>query len=548
LAKNVANGSCGGEFATITSLRKESEFNMVDENFNALVRRLSTAAAYPHAPGRVDVVETHISFVFLSGQFAYKLKKPVKYDFLDFTSLEKREQACREEVRLNRRLAADIYLGVIPITQEPNGTLQLNGTGVIVDWLVHMRRLPIEETLDKVLRRGELHPEHIDQLASVLATFYRGLEPLPVAPREYRDRYAAHVCGNLNELLAVSHHCPADIVRRVHGFQLQLLHLQPELFEQRVHDGRIVEGHGDLRPEHICFSKPIAIFDCIEFSLDFRRIDIADELAFLAAECDFLGAEWIGPQLFKAMESLIGHRPPPVLIDFYKSYRSCVRAKVNALRADQLTGQDRDRASNESSRHLDLADSYVRHWARPLLVVVGGLSGTGKSTLATHLATLFGCELLQTDVIRIQLFGKSERPVAFESGNYSRSRRRRVYVELIGRAMALLQNGVSVVLDGTFSMAAILSEAHQTVAHRATFLAIECICDQSIARQRIASRVAEGSSFSEMRPELRDQQSVHWEPWPTEIPQIRIDTQQSVDRQIVRVLKELRNIVARLTR
>src|SRR5439155_12847777 len=203
----------------------------------------------------------------------------------------------------------------------------------------------------------------------------------------YRELCLSHVHGNLRELLAVKHHLPRGVVERVHGFQLQLLMLQPALFEGRVESGRIVEGHGDLRPEHICLSDPIQIFDCIEFSPDFRRIDVADELAFLAAECDFLGADWVGPQLLAAYRRQSGDIPPPILIDFYKSYRACVRAKVAALRADQLQGAAQSAAAAEAHQHLALADRHVESWSKPLVLVVGGLSGTGKTTLAKALAS-----------------------------------------------------------------------------------------------------------------------------------------------------------------
>ena len=303
---------------------------MIDTEFNAIVCWLSTPAAYPQPPKHVEVVETHISIVFIAGSFVYKLKRRVKYDFLDFTTIEGRKLACREEVRLNRRLTADVYLDVLPITRDTDGLLHLGGDGAVVDWLVHMRRLPIEKTLDSLHELGKLRSEHIDRLAHVLARFYQGLLPVPITPLEYRVRFIQHVQGNLRELLAVSHHCPRNIVRRIHCFQLQFLHFRPEIFDQRVCDGRIIEGHGDLRPEHICFSEPLSIFDCIEFSAEFRQIDLADEVAFLAAECDFIGANWVGTQLSQILFALLSDRPPPVLLDFYKSYRACVRAKVGA--------------------------------------------------------------------------------------------------------------------------------------------------------------------------------------------------------------------------
>jgi uncharacterized protein len=514
--------------------------NSPANDFNSIVRWLRTSAAYPQLPERVDIVETHISVIFLAGEFVYKLKRPVRYDFLDFTTIEKRELACREEIRLNCRLAPDIYLAAIPITCETDGSLRLGGAGAVVDWLVKMRRLPVNQTLESLVRRHELRPEQIDQLASVLAQFYRSLTPLSMTPDKYRDRYTAHVRGNLDELLAVSHHCPINLVRRVHSFQLQLLNLRPDLFAERVRSGRLVEGHGDLRPEHICFCEPLAIFDCIEFNSEFRQVDVADEMAFLAAECDFLDARWIGEQLFRTMALLRGDRPPPVLIDFYKSYRACVRAKVNALRADQLTGSKRDAAASEANAHLARADSYIQTWQRRLVLVVGGLSGTGKSTLAATIAAKLGCELLQTDVIRLELFGKSERTTEFEQGHYRREARQQVYAAMFSRAKALHADGISVVLDGTFSIAQSLREAQRTICDPHTvFLAIECVCGPAVARQRIFERMSRAKSLSEMRPELIQQQSINWEPWPAELTQFRISSEQTLKQQFANVCANL---------
>ena len=522
---------------------------MSHSEFNAIVRWLRMPTAYPHRPTHVDVVETHISVILIAGQFVYKLKRPVKYDFLDFTSLERRKLACHEEVRLNRRLAPDYYLGVVPITRESDGSFRLQGVGTVIDWLVHMRRLPIEQALDVLLRRGELGREHIDRLARVLSDFYRKLEPLPLTVDEYRNRYIAHVQGNLRELLAISHHCPENIVRRIHSFQLQLLHLRPEMFDNRVLNGHIIDGHGDLRPEHICFSKPLAIFDCIEFSPDFRRIDMADDIAFLASECDCLGAEWVGSQLFQSLESLSDDHPPEMLFDFYKSYRACVRAKVKALRSDQSTDKESENASVAVGNYLTRADGYVRKWARPLVLVVGGLSGTGKSTLATELASMLGCELLQTDAIRNALFGKSDKPVMFERGNYARESRQRVYAEMFRRAQALHEDGLSVILDGTFSTTASLRDAHQIISDsRLVFFAIECFCAPTIADERMASRLVDGTHSSEMRPELSDQQTKSWEPWPKDLSQCRINTEQPLDIQIAKAIASLVAVIKILTR
>lgn len=510
----------------------------------AIVRWLARPHAYPHRPDRVEQIETHISRVFLAGSYVYKLKKPVKFDFLDFSTVVAREHACREEVRLNRRLAPDTYLGVVPVIQAPSGAYQLEGAGEVVDWAVEMRRLPTELTLDALHRRGKLRAEHIDRLAVTLVRFYRSLTPLSLTPQQYCDRYLSHVRGNLRELLAVKHHLPRGVVERVHGFQLQLLMLQPALFEQRVCASRIVDGHGDLRPEHICLSDPIAIFDCIEFSPDFRCIDIADEFAFLASECDFLGADWVGPQLLRAYQAESGDQPAPVLLDFYKSYRACVRAKVAALRAEQLQEQGGEAAAAEAQRHVALADKYVAPWVRPLVLVIGGLAGTGKTTLATALAEALGAELLRTDVIRQQLFGTGHHATEADGGIYRREARERVYDEVFRGAAALHADRIAIVLDGTFSTLDLLLKARElAVDPRSVFLAIECVCPAEVAHQRIANRLAVGRDASEARPEIHDAQRQRWEAWPQQLPQVRIDTTLGLDEQVDHVIAALRSRV-----
>jgi uncharacterized protein len=508
--------------------------------FEAIVRWLAGSECYPHRPDRVEHVETHISHVFLAGSYVYKLKKPVKYDFLDFSTVEARKHACREEVRLNRRLAPETYLDTVPVTLGAGGAIRLNGAGKIVDWLVQMRRLPTELTLDSLHRRGKLRPEHIDRLAAALVRFYQSLPPLQLTPEEYRQRYLSHVHGNLRELLAAGHHLPQEMVERVHGFQLQLLRLRSEILDERVRAGRAVDGHGDLRPEHICLSDPLVIFDCIEFNPDFRCIDVVDELAFLAAECDFLGADWVGPQLLRTYQQQSGDQPAAELWAFYKSYRACVRAKVAALRADQVQGEPQEAAAKEAQWHLALADQFAAPWLRPLVLAVGGLAGTGKTTLAVALADALGAELLRTDVVRHELFGAGYRAAGVDAGIYRPEARERVYEALYRRAAALHADRVSVLMDGTFSAIKSLLRARKLAADPSSiFLAIECVCRPEIARQRISRRLAEGHDASDARPEVHDMQRNRWEVWPEDILQVRVDTEQPLQQQVEQVIAAL---------
>lgn len=508
----------------------------------AIIRWLARPESYSHRPDRVEHLETHISHVFLAGSYVYKLKKPVRFDFLDFSTPESRKHACEEEVRLNRRLAPETYVDVLSITRNADGAFQFGGNGQIVDWLVQMRRLPTELTLEALYQRDKLCPEHVDRLAAVLSRFYQSLTPLPLSPEEYRQRYLAHVRSNRQELLAVGHYLSVESVRRIHGFQLQLLSLQRQIFDERVRSGRIVDGHGDLRPEHICLSDPLTIFDCIEFSPEFRTIDVADELAFLGAECDFLGADWVGPQLLRSYQQQSGDHPPTVLWDFYKSYRACVRAKVSALRADQLQGGPQESAINDAQRHLALADNYATPWLRPLTIAIGGLAGTGKTTLASALADALGAELLRTDVLRRERFGAGTHAAEIDGGIYGREAREQIYSELNRRAAALRADRISVVLDGTFSSLALIEQARKSAQGSSTFIAIECVCRPETAHERIRCRLSAGRDASEAWPGVHDIQRKRWESWPTDIRQIRVDTERALQEQVEQVMGTLRDM------
>jgi uncharacterized protein len=519
-----------------------------------VVHLLRQPGTYPDHPRSVDVIETHISCVFLTDRFVYKLKKPVHYDFCDFSTLAGREHACREEVRLNRRLAHDVYLGVLPIVADAGQALHLaqdeivggnakNAT--IVDWVVQMRRLPIENTLDALVRAGRLKDSQTEQLAEKLAEFYAAAKRLAVAPGDYRRAIRTHLRGNLHELLAPEHALAPAVVSRIHAAQSQFLALAAPLFDARVLEGRVVEGHGDLRPEHICFEDVPVIFDCIEFNPELRRLDVADELSFLAMECDRLGATGVGQRVIDAYATRCADRPPPELWSFYKSYRACVRAKVAALRSRQLTGAAQSAGLDEAREYLQLADGYAGNFARPLVLVVGGLMGSGKSTLAAALADAFACPRLATDVVRRELFGAAKAPAGYDEGTYGKQNRERVYEELFARADRVLGDRISVVLDGTFLSAALLNRAAGlAAARRADLLVVRCGCPAAVARKRIADRAAAGGDPSEARPELYDRQKAEIEACPDRLACVEVDTTDPLDVQIDSVIVRLRGAVA----
>jgi aminoglycoside phosphotransferase family enzyme len=292
------------------------------------VRFLSAPSAYAEAPTDVAVIETHMSFVFLAGNKVYKFKKPVRFPFLDFSTLQAREINCREEVRLNLRLAPDVYLGTIALTLSSDGRLALRGDGSIVEWLVEMRRLPAELMLDRMLVEHRMEEIRTDDLCDTLVSFYRRAKRATLTPAEYVARFSREQEENRSVLTRRKFALDHD---RVPAFLAALdarLEADRPLLEERVLLGHVVEGHGDLRPEHICFTVPIAIFDCLEFSDELRQVDPFDELAYFGVECALIGAPAFGQKLIGKMACRFGEPPPDRLITLYTAWRAMLRARL----------------------------------------------------------------------------------------------------------------------------------------------------------------------------------------------------------------------------
>ena len=328
------------------------------------VEFLGRPDAYPEAPSPVEAVETHMSWVFLTDAHAYKLKKPVRYAYLDFSTVEARRLNCEEEVRLNRRLAADVYLGVIPLVLGAEGRLCVGGPGEAVDWLVQMRRLPAERMLDHLIRSGAVKQAEISLLARRLAHFYAQAAPDSITPQAYRQSLAERIEANLRELASPEFGLGQDVPEGITRSQLGFLESHAELFDSRVRQGRIVEGHGDLRPEHVCLLPEPVVIDCLEFNREFRILDPADELGYLALECERLHAPEVGRWLLKSYTEASGDAPPAALLHFYQSCRAVLRAKLAIwhLRDDGRHPQNKWVATameylELAQRHDDLAGS-----------------------------------------------------------------------------------------------------------------------------------------------------------------------------------------------
>lgn len=290
---------------------------------------LSRPDAYGVSIGQVSCRETHMSWVFLAGSRAFKLKKPVRFAYLDFSTLARREAACRAELQLNRRLAADVYLGVVPLLRAPGG-LAIGGPGIAADWLVVMRRLDEAGTLERRILDRRLSAQDLDRLVATLAAFYRHAGAVHVAPSRHIMDWHRALTDNRRVLFDPRLRLPQGLVRRVDSAQSRFLQQRRELFASRARSGRIVDGHGDLRPEHIWLDDPIRIIDCLEFNPKLRAIDPLDEAAFLCVECDRLGAPWAADYIRRRVLRGWDDGPAEALFRFYRCYRAALRARLAA--------------------------------------------------------------------------------------------------------------------------------------------------------------------------------------------------------------------------
>ena len=293
------------------------------------VAALCSVATYPVPAASVEVIETHFAWVFLVGEHAYKMKKAAAYPLLDLRSLEDRHRNCLDEVRLNRRLAPDVYLGAVPLAVDEQGALKGNGAGAVVDWLVWMKRLPLERMLDRAILTDSATPGALVEIGSLLARFYERQQRYFMPASYYVARLIEGAEREGTALLAPELRLDAKrVTAAVAAVTAALRALQAELGNRAV-EGRVVECHGDLRPEHICLA-PVCVIDSLEFSHELRVLDPAEELAYLRIECVVAGAPQVADQIVTAYQQASGDRFCRRVLDAYQGRRALVRAKILA--------------------------------------------------------------------------------------------------------------------------------------------------------------------------------------------------------------------------
>lgn len=511
------------------------------------------------AQGADEIRETHISWVFLCGDSVYKVKKPVSLGFLDFSTLEKRRQACEAEVELNARLAPEVYRGVVPVIvvdgEHRFGEQASAGEGQVVDWAVHMRRLRDEDRADCRLEKDALEVTHVDRMAETIARFHADCRA-----DEETGRYGepASIAGNVRENFDQTHDAIRRLLREeeadaIETYQLQFLEKHAGLFLERVRAGRVRDGHGDLRLEHFYFEgddpaqAAVRVLDCIEFNERFRYADVASDLSFLSMDLAWHGRVDLAERLLATYARETSDFDLYRLVDFYESYRGYVRGKVATMLAgdEDAPSDARERAEREARRYFLLALAMERRpLLEPTLVAVGGVIATGKSTLADHLGAALGAPAINTDRIRKHMLGARPTDRLYEgswSGAYDPEFTERVYDEVRRCARVVVESGRPVILDASFRSAAMREDAKALAASLGVpFRFLECRADPDVCRARLKVRDQQ-TTVSDGRLEIFDDFLAKWEPVTELSPDehVVVDT----ERPMRELLEQLRRHV-----
>jgi len=490
-------------------------------------------------PG-MELRETHISWVFLASDEVFKVKKPVSLGFLDFSTTEKRRRACEEEVRLNLRLAPGVYRGVVPVTLDSRGRHRFGGEGDPVDWAVRMKRLPDSHRADVRLERGELTGEDVERVAERVARFHRECGPSAAADSYGTvDAIRFNVLENFQQANAtIAQYLGPEQVKELEAWQLRFLKERRSLFEERLRSGRIRDGHGDLRLEHVYLDEHggVTILDCIEFNDRFRFADVCADVVFLAMDLAWHGRVDLAERFIAHYAREAGDYDLYPLVDFYQSYRAFVRGKIASMTADDEAASPgaRERAAAEGRRYFLLALASERpSLVPPMVVAVGGVIASGKSTIAKTLAREMPAPVVDADRTRKQLAGVSPEHPLPESpwtGFYSPEFTRRVYSELCRRASAVLASGRPVILDASFRGKAHRAEARRLAEdNEVPFVFVECRAPDELCRERLRERKKE-RPVSDGRVEVFDDFARSWEPVDELDPSehVILDTSESV--------------------
>jgi uncharacterized protein len=462
----------------------------------------------------VTISETHVGVVFTIGDRAYKLKKPVDLGFLDFSSRQTRLQVCRREVELNRRLSPDVYLGVADV-HDPEGS--------VCEHLVVMRRMPPQRRLSALVGSGADVSDELRQLARLLADFHSQADrSAEISAGATRDAVLARWTANIEDVRRFRDSLlEPGVAERIERCAGRFLQGREALFADRIHAGHVVDGHGDLLTDDVfCLADGPRVLDCLEFDDRMRWLDVVDDVAFLAMDLERLGRPELAEQLLNTYAEFSGDPAPAALVHHYIAYRAVVRLRVACLRSEQESADEAKQTRDEVQLYARLSLRHLEQGA-VRLILVGGLPGTGKSTVSGYLADRFGLVLLSSDRMRKELAGLDPSAAAgteYRAGLYTPEMTERVYRELLDRAGSSLSRGESVVLDASWTRESDRRHARDLAAATASdFVALECVASAAVTAERLRTR---GPTPSDANQDVAREMAADAEPWPeaTQLP------------------------------
>lgn len=485
---------------------------MSGTNQHRLIQALHDPALYRHPVSNVTLKETHANWILLAGDYAYKIKKPVNFGFLDFTTLEKRRFYCEEEIRLNRRLAPEIYLRVLPITGSFDHP-RMDGEGEPIEHAVLMKRFDSERGLDRLIESREPAPEIWDAFAEDLARFHRNAPAAaPDSGFGTPELIWRNASDNFSQVGAMIDDADRSQLETIHSWARQRFDSLLSQFEARQRDGRIRECHGDLHCANLVLHEErIIAFDCLEFNESLRWIDTANEIAFLLMDLrdrrqPQLSARWRSHYL-----EWLGDYEAVPLLSFYESYRAMVRCKVALLAAEQA-GDELEHAESERAKarhYLETASNLTRP-GQPWIIITHGLAGSGKSTVALGLVEVFPALRLRSDIERKRLFGLD--PLAgsgsgLDTGIYEPEATKQTYRHLADLAGMLIDAGETVVVDATFLDQRMRTLMRDTARQRqAPFAIVHATAPFNELENRVLRRRRGGDDPSEADTEVLERQ------------------------------------------
>jgi len=515
-----------------------------------LIRALLRKTAYPHPVDKVRLIQTHISYVLLAGEYVYKVKKPLDMGFLDYSTLGKRRYHCQQEVVLNSRLCSDTYLGVVPIRESAKG-ISVGGSGRIVEYAVHMRRLPEERMMHRLLERGKVTPAMVRRVADRLSEFHAEAETskkiaeyggwaIRYAWDENIEQWASSIGETISE----------EQDRILTAFGEAFFARYRKLLQSRVKKRRIRDCHSDLRSDSVCFVDGVCIMDCVEFNRRIRYVDVTRDVGFLAMDLDFRDHHELGNVFIRRYVKASGDIEVQDLIDFYKAYNACVRGKVDGFRLSQpeVPESEKRSARKAARRYFELACQYAESLPPAMLIITCGLPATGKSTLARAVAEAAGAKYYSSDVVRKDLEGiraTEHRYEKYDRGIYGPKFHDRTYAALLRRARADLESGRSVVLDASY-----IRRDHRKAAQAlakevgAQFVCVRTTADEALVRKRLEQRVRKGADPSDARWVIYTGQKRRFQK-PSEVPEdrlIEIDSAKRTSSQVRNVMAALKRI------